>query len=103
MLLNTYFFLIPFYFFSYNYAIAQIPSRFIYIKSVIPSISVDLKYLSKNNFVGEKINGYHFNKAIITKEAALALKNVQQDLNHFGYGLKIFDVSGTQYIVSLYI
>ena len=85
------FILIFFYFIDYNTANAQIPSSFIYIKSVIPSITVDLKYFSKNNFVGEKINGYHANRAIITKEAALALKNVQQDLNHFGYGIKIFD------------
>ena len=56
-----------------------------------PSVTVDLKYFSKNNFVGEKINGYRAKRAIITKEAALALKNVQSDLNHFGYGLKIFD------------
>ena len=88
-----------FYFIHYSAAKAQIPSSFIYIKSVIPSITVDLKYFSKNNFVGEKINGYHVNRAIITKEAALVLQNVQQDLNHFGYGLKIFDAYRPQMAV----
>tara|TARA_B100001057_G_scaffold362424_1_gene364976 strand:+ start:374 stop:1021 length:648 start_codon:yes stop_codon:yes gene_type:complete len=80
-----------FCFIHFNTAKAQIPSSFVYMKSVIPSVVVDLKYFSKNNFVGEKIKGYHVNRAIITKEAALALKNVQEDLNHFGYGIKIFD------------
>ena len=91
IIFKTSFILIFFCFIHFNTAKGQIPSSFVYIKSVIPSAVVDLKYFSKNNFAGEKINGYHVNKAIITKEAALALKNVQEDLNHFGYGIKIFD------------
>ena len=91
IIFKTSFILIFFCFIHFKTAKGQIPSSFVYIKSVIPSAVVDLKYFSKNNFAGEKINGYHVNKAIITKEAALALKNVQEDLNHFGYGIKIFD------------
>ena len=70
---------------------AQRPEEFVDIRSIDSSIVVELKYYSSNNFIGKKINGYNANKCFITKDAALALKHVQADLAHFGYGIKIFD------------
>jgi|TARA_B110000495_G_scaffold129767_1_gene112937 D-alanyl-D-alanine dipeptidase len=63
----------------------------VYLKSVIPSVKIDLKYFGKDNFTGNKINGYRSNRCIISNEAASALKHVQMDLSHFRYGLKVFD------------
>jgi hypothetical protein len=64
----------------------------VYLKSVIPSVKIDLKYFGKDNFTGNKINGYRSNRCIISNEAASALKHVQMDLSHFRYGLKVFEV-----------
>ena len=68
-----------------------IPPGFVYVEDFIPDIKIDLRYYSKNNFVGERIDGYLKPRCILTKEAAAALKGVQEDLKPFGLGLKIFD------------
>ena len=102
---STFFSIIAFLFFYYafqgsndNYFLfiplllkADMPKGFFYIDRYIPQIVIDLKYFTNFNFIGSKINGYKKNKCIITKDAANALKHVQKDLQHFGYGLKVFD------------
>ena len=70
---------------------AQLPNNFVYLDEIIKDVVINLKYLSNDNFIGSPINGYRNNRIIITKEAAAALKHVQEDLSHFGYGLKVFD------------
>ena len=70
---------------------AQLPNNFVYLDEIIKDVVINLKYLSNDNFIGSPINGYINNRIIITKEAASALKHVQEDLSHFGYGLKVFD------------
>ena len=45
---------------------------------------------SKKNFTGKFVEGYNSNKAIITKEAAVALSNAQEDLNKIENGDKHF-------------
>mgnify|MGYP002862889934 CR=1 FL=1 len=70
---------------------AQLPNNFVYLDEIIKDVVINLKYLSNDNFIGSPINGYRNNRIIITKEAASALKHVQEDLSHFGYGLKVFD------------
>ena len=74
-----------------------------YLKSVIPSVKIDLKYFGKDNFIGNKINGYRSKKCIISKEAASALKHVQMDLSHFNYGLKVFDAYRPQRSVDFFV
>ena len=82
---------------------AELPSGFVYLDSIIPTVSIDLKYFGKDNFIGTKINGYNLNRCIISKEAALALKNVQNDLSHFNYGLKVFDAYRPQRSVDHFV
>lgn len=68
-----------------------LPKGFVYLDDIIPNIVVDAKYYTGKNFIGRKIDGYEANLAILTVEAAEALKKVQKDLNSNGLGLKIFD------------
>ena len=82
---------------------AQRPKEFVEIRSIDSSIVVELKYYSSNNFIGEKINGYNANKCLITKDAAIALKHVQADLAHFGYGIKIYDAYRPQRSVDHFV
>lgn len=69
----------------------ELHKGFVYVDDIIPNIVVDAKYYTGKNFIGRKIDGYEANLAILTVEAAEALKKVQNDLNSKGFGLKIFD------------
>ncbi len=70
---------------------AQLPKGFVYVQNEIPTIQIELRYFSKNNFVGERIDGYQKEVLILSKEAVDALKLVQYKLNKKGLGLNIFD------------
>ena len=82
---------------------AQLPNNFIYLDEIIKDVVINLKYLSNDNFIGSPINGYINNRIIITKEAASALKHVQEDLSHFGYGLKVYDAYRPQKAVDHFV
>ena len=90
------------FFFSFSYS-SQLPQGFVYIIDLVPNIKIDLKYYTKHNFVGKKIIGYNSPVAISTKETALALKEIQRDLKHFNYGLKIFDSYRPQQAVDHFV
>lgn len=57
----------------------------------MPGIIQEIRYFSTFNFIGDRIDGYEVPVAIITKEAARALKNVANMAQVQGYRLKIFD------------
>lgn len=69
------------------------PSKedFVDLKEIMPNLRSDLRYYSSNNFVGEPIEGYNAAKVLLTKEAAEALKKVQDELERLGFGLLIYD------------
>lgn len=85
-----------------NYA-QELPEGFVYIKDVIPSIELEIRYAGTNNFIGKPINGYYKPKAIVTKQAAEALKKVQKELNASNLGLKIFDAFRPQISVDHFV
>ncbi|NKQ38314.1 MAG: M15 family metallopeptidase [Methanosarcinales archaeon] len=64
---------------------------FVDLKELIPNLRSDLRYYGSHNFIGRPIDGYNAPKALLTKEAANALKKVQDELNKIGFGLLIFD------------
>ena len=76
---------------------------FVNLKDIDNSIIVDLKYFSSENFTGQYVNGYHSNTAILTKEAALALSNVQDDLKKLGYSLLLYDAYRPQSAVNFFV
>jgi len=64
---------------------------FVEVKEVIPDIVLDVRYYSDDNFMGTRVDGYHAPAVWISKEAAQALLEAQQELAQQGLGLKIFD------------
>ena len=66
-------------------------SSFVLLSDMIPSIIQEIRYFSTSNFIGDRIDGYEEPIAILTKEAARALKEVAGEMNVKGYRLKIFD------------
>lgn len=81
----------------------EAPEGFVNVTEVIPNISVELRYASSNNFMGRPIDGYHSSRCMLSKEATLALLNVQTELNRFGLGLKIFDAYRPQRAVDDFV
>ena len=67
------------------------PSGFVVLSDVIPSVVLEIRYYSTYNFIGDRIDGYEEPTALLTKEAARALKSVAGEMNVQGYRLKIFD------------
>lgn len=64
---------------------------FVDLQQFIPSIVLDIKYHTEDNFVGEPIEGYGAPTCLLTREAAEALQHVQADLLSQGYSLQILD------------
>ena len=67
------------------------PSAFVLLADYVPGIIQEIRYYSTYNFVGERIDGYEEPCALLTKEAARALKAAAGEMNVHGYRLKVFD------------
>jgi len=81
----------------------DVPDNFIYLTEVIPYVEFDLRYYSDNNFIGQPIPGYHGNALIVSLQAAIALKKVQQDLAYSNFALKFFDAYRPQQAVDYFV
>ena len=66
-------------------------SGFLVLADFIPQIVQEIRYYSTFNFVGDRIDGYEEPCALLTMEAARALKAVSNEMIVKGYRLKIFD------------
>ena len=76
---------------SYKSDITADPSGFVVLADYVPHIVQEIRYYSTYNFIGERIDGYEEPCALLTKEAARALKSVSNEMIVQGYRLKIFD------------
>lgn len=68
-----------------------IPQEFVYLKDIDPTIEQDIKYYTDDNFIGRRITGYEVPTCILTRQAAVALKQIQQQLQQQSLALKVFD------------
>jgi len=80
-----------------------LPEGFVYAKTIIPDLDVELRYFSENNFVGDTIDGYKSNKLILTKETVEKLKLVQEDVQQHNLCLKVYDGYRPQRAVNHFI
>lgn len=69
----------------------DLPSGFVRLAEVDPSIRQDMRYAGPFNFVGRKVDGYEAATCILTRAAAEALKRVQARLAERGLSLKVYD------------
>lgn len=79
------------------------PSGFVVLADVAPDIIQEIRYYSTYNFVGDRIDGYEQPCALMTIEAAQALKAVSDDVMKMGYRLKIYDAYRPQMAVSHFV
>ncbi len=66
-------------------------SQFVTLTDVVPDVILEIRYYGTYNFVGQRIDGYEEPTALLTKQAAEALKAVSDDVCAQGYRLKIYD------------
>jgi D-alanyl-D-alanine dipeptidase len=78
-------------------------SDFVLLSEEVPDAILEIRYYSTYNFVGERIDGYEQPVALLTKEAADALKDVSDDLIKQGYRLKIYDAYRPQKAVTHFV
>ncbi|RNL50581.1 M15 family metallopeptidase [Pedobacter jejuensis] len=78
---------------SYSQYLSSVKSNpnneLIEIKKAIPTIKLDIRYATKNNFMKQVMYGQA--RAFARKPVVESLKKVQSELNKKGLGLKIFD------------
>ena len=77
-----------------------LPDGFVYITDVAPDVILEIRYYSTYNFVGTRVDDYLSPVAILSKEAADALKLANDELRAQGYALKVFDAYRPQGAVS---
>ena len=69
------------------------PSGFVLLSDYVPGIVQEIRYFSTFNFIGDRIDGYEEPCALLTKEAARALRSVANEMMVRGFRLKIFDAN----------
>ena len=78
-------------------------SGFVVLADYVPGIIQEIRYYSTYNFVGDRIDGYEEPVALLTKEAAAALKEVSDEVMAKGYRLKIYDAYRPQEAVTNFV
>ena len=76
---------------------------FVSIGEIIPEVLLDIRYYTSFNFIGERIDGYEEPVALLTREAARALKAVSDEAAGLGYRLRIFDAYRPQKAVDHFV
>ena len=76
---------------EYRNDVTMDPSGFVLLADFVPQIVQEIRYYSTYNFIGDRIDGYEEPCALLTKEAARALKAAAGELMVQGYRLKVFD------------
>ena len=76
---------------------------FVNITDVVPDAILEIRYYGTYNFVGTRIDGYLQPTALLTREAAEALKEVSDEMIAKGYRLKIYDAYRPQRAVDHFV
>lgn len=76
---------------SYQSSETTDPSGFVLLADYVPGIIQEIRYYSTYNFIGDRIDGYEEPCALLTTEAARALKAVSNEMFVQGLRLKVYD------------
>ncbi|MFH9008197.1 M15 family metallopeptidase [Streptomyces afghaniensis] len=79
------------------------PKDFVALTSVDPTIIQEMRYFTRHNFVGERIDGYAQPICVLTRPAAQALHKAQTRLLRQGYTLKVYDCYRPQRAVDHFV
>lgn len=80
-----------------------LPAGFVYLADIDPTIEQHMMYSTTHNFIGKKITGYLAPHCILTKQTALALHHIQQQLKTQHLGLRVYDCYRPQMAVDEFV
>ncbi len=78
-------------------------SGFVLLSDTVPDAILEIRYYSTFNFTGSRVDGYQEPVALLTREAAAALRKASDELVSKGYRLKIFDAYRPQMAVDHFV
>ena len=78
-------------------------SGFVNVSDIVPDVILEIRYYSTFNFIGDRVDGYERPIALLTKEAAVALKKASDEFIREGYRLKIYDAYRPQRAVDHFV
>lgn len=76
---------------------------FVLVSEAVPDVILEIRYHSTFNFVGERVDGYDVPVAVLTCEAADALKKASDAAMMLGYRLKVYDAFRPQRAVNHFV
>jgi zinc D-Ala-D-Ala dipeptidase len=80
-----------------------LPPGLVYLSDIDSTIAQDIRYATPINFTGARVPGYNASECILLREAALALKEVQDELRGRRLALKVYDCYRPQRAVSAFV
>lgn len=81
----------------------SLPEGFVYVLDVCPDVEEDIRYFGDNNFLGCPVDGYRAPRAILTRDAAQALKKAACKAKCNGLRLRIYDCYRPQRAVDHFV
>ena len=73
------------------------------VTDVVPDVILEIRYYSTFNFIGDRVDGYDEPIALLTRQAASALKVASDEFIKLGYRLKIYDAYRPQMAVDHFV
>ena len=86
-----------------NIMLSDDSSGFVSVTDIVPDAILDIRYYSGNNFIGDRIDGYEEPIALLTRKAALALKNAGEEIKKRGLCFRIYDAYRPQMAVDHFV
>lgn len=79
------------------------PKGIVDLRDVAPTVLHDIRYATKHNFVGARVDGYPQARCLLSRPAAEQLAAVQRDVRKQGYSLKVYDCYRPQRAVDHFV
>lgn len=83
--------------------VADMPDDFVKLSNIDPDIIQSPRYAGSENFLGKPVPGYYHDDIYCTRQAAIALKDVNASLRRKGYTLVVYDGYRPQRAVNAFI
>lgn len=79
------------------------PEDIVDLHEVAPTVEHDIRYRTRHNFTGTRVDGYQQARCLLTRDAATRLAQVQRDVRTEGYSLKVYDCYRPQRAVDHFV
>ncbi|MCT2594541.1 M15 family metallopeptidase [Streptomyces sp. N2-109] len=84
-------------------AAARLPAGFVSLREAAPTVRQEIRYFTRHNFTGARVDGYRRPLCLLTVDAARALREAQRHFLKRGYTLKVYDCYRPQRAVDEFV